>query len=195
MRAPLAWAIVPGGPFYPDGRGTTNVRRRNSSSSRLPSRSSAEPRLAQLEAALAELKKLGRVEDEAQGGEEVTQQYVDLQARLANGKHTEQRLSEILRTRTGKLQDVLKDELEIDRVRGRLGPLSPEQELAVEALTHGIISKIMHTPISTLKTAVSQPEATTVVDIVRRLFDLQDKKKEDDKKAAKSSGGDSGAKT
>jgi glutamyl-tRNA reductase len=84
-------------------------------------------------------------------------------------------------------------------VRGRLGPLSPEQELAVEALTRGIISKIMHTPITTLKTAVSQPEATTVVDIVRRLFDLHDKnhdkKKDDDKKTVKSSGGDSGAKT
>ena len=39
----------------------------------------------QLDAAMAELKKLGRVEDESQGGEEVTQQYVDLQARLANG--------------------------------------------------------------------------------------------------------------
>ncbi len=95
------------------------------------------------------------------------------------------------------LQDHLETirQAEIDRVRGRLGRLSPEQEMAVEALTRGIISKIMHTPISTLKTAVSQPEAPTVVDIVRRLFDLQDKKKEDDKKAAKSSGKDSGAKT
>ena len=75
------------------------------------------------------------------------------------------------------LQDHLETirQAEIDRVRGRLGPLSPEQELAVETLTRGIISKIMHTPISTLKTAVREPEATTVVDIVRRLFDLQDK--------------------
>jgi hypothetical protein len=37
----------------------------------------------------------------------------------------------------------------------------------------------MHTPISTLKTAVREPEATTVVDIVRRLFDLQDKNQRD----------------
>ena len=94
------------------------------------------------------------------------------------------------------LQDHLETirQAEIDRVRGRLGPLSPEQELAVETLTRGIISKIMHTPISTLEDRGDQPEATTVVDIVRRLFDLQDKKKEDDKSAAKSSGGDSGAK-
>jgi hypothetical protein len=82
----------------------------------------------QLEAAMAELKKLGRVEDESQGGEEVTQQYVDLQARLANGKHTEQRLTEILRTRTGKLQDVLKVELEIDRVRGEIEQMQAEKK-------------------------------------------------------------------
>jgi hypothetical protein len=82
----------------------------------------------QLESALAELKKLGRVEDESQGGEEVTQEYVDLQARLANGKHTEQRLTEILRQRTGKLQDVLKVELEIDRVRGEIEQMQAEKK-------------------------------------------------------------------
>jgi hypothetical protein len=33
----------------------------------------------------------------------------------------------------------------------------------------------MHTPISTLKTAARESEATTVVDVVRRLFNLQSK--------------------
>jgi glutamyl-tRNA reductase len=86
------------------------------------------------------------------------------------------------------LQDHLETirQAEIDRVRGRLGPMSPEQELAIETLTRGIVNKIMHTPISTLKTAARESEATTVVEIVRRLFNLQDKK------AAKS-GGDPGA--
>jgi glutamyl-tRNA reductase len=86
------------------------------------------------------------------------------------------------------LQDHLETirQAEIDRVRGRLGPLNPEQELAVEALTRGIINKIMHTPISALKTAAREPEATTIIDLVRRLFNLQEKK------AAKS-GGDPGA--
>jgi len=64
---------------------------------------------------------------------------------------------------------------EIDRVRGRLGTLSPEQELAVEALTRGIINKIMHTPITTLKSAARESsEVTTVIDLVRRLFGLHD---------------------
>jgi glutamyl-tRNA reductase len=76
------------------------------------------------------------------------------------------------------LQDHLETirQAEIDRVRGRLGQLSPEQELAIETLTHGIVNKIMHTPISTLKTAARESEATTVVDLVKRLFNLQEKK-------------------
>ncbi len=67
---------------------------------------------------------------------------------------------------------------EIDRVRGRLGAMTPEQELAVEALTRGIINKIMHTPITTLKTAARESsEATTVIDLVRKLFGLRDASK------------------
>src|SRR5215831_12909524 len=64
---------------------------------------------------------------------------------------------------------------EIDRVRGRLGSLTPEQELAVEALSRGIINKIMHTPITTLKSAARESsESTTIVDLVRKLFNLRD---------------------
>jgi len=76
------------------------------------------------------------------------------------------------------LQDHLETirQAEIDRVRGRLGHLSPEQEMAVEALTRGIVNKIMHTPVTTLKTAAREAEATTVVDVVRRLFNLEEKK-------------------
>jgi glutamyl-tRNA reductase len=73
---------------------------------------------------------------------------------------------------------------EIDRLRGRLGELSPEQEMAVEALTKGIINKIMHTPITTLKTAAREQESTTVVELVRRLFNLHAEQKADRKKNA-----------
>jgi glutamyl-tRNA reductase len=66
---------------------------------------------------------------------------------------------------------------EIDRVRGRLGRLTPEQEQAVEALSHGIVNKILHAPITTLKSSAGQPEATTVIDVIRRLFNLGDDKK------------------
>jgi glutamyl-tRNA reductase len=69
---------------------------------------------------------------------------------------------------------------EIDRVRGRLGNLTPEQELAVDALSRGIINKIMHTPITTLKSAARESsESTTVIDLVRKLFNLRDARKVD----------------
>ncbi len=75
------------------------------------------------------------------------------------------------------LQEQLENirQAEIKRVRGRLGSLSAEQELAVEALTHGIVNKIIHTPITTLKSAARTPEPTTVIDVVRRIFNLAEK--------------------
>ncbi|HEY7406335.1 MAG TPA: DUF4349 domain-containing protein [Candidatus Angelobacter sp.] len=97
----------------------------------------------QLDAALAELKQLGRVENEAQGGEEVTQQYVDLAARLANAQHTEQRLTEILRSRTGKLPDVLKVELEIDRVRGEIEQMQAEKKELTKRVAFATLSAIV----------------------------------------------------
>ena len=78
------------------------------------------------------------------------------------------------------LQDHLETirQAEIDRVRGRLGQLTPEQEIALETMTRGIINKVMHTPIAALKSAARESEATTVVDVVRRLFNLQVKERD-----------------
>jgi glutamyl-tRNA reductase len=64
---------------------------------------------------------------------------------------------------------------EIDRFRGRLGPLNSEQEAAVEAMTRGIINKILHTPIRTLKSAAKDPESATVVEVVKQIFNLSEK--------------------
>jgi hypothetical protein len=82
----------------------------------------------QLVAAIAELKALGRVEAETQNGEEVTQQHADLVARLKNSRETEQRLQDVLRTRTGKVKDVLEVEEEIARVRGEIEQMEAEQQ-------------------------------------------------------------------
>ncbi|HEV2990077.1 MAG TPA: DUF4349 domain-containing protein [Candidatus Angelobacter sp.] len=82
----------------------------------------------QLDLALAELKKLGRVESESQKGDEVTQQYVDLQARLTNARNTEQRLTDLLRQRTGRLSDVLEVEEQIDAVRERIEQMDAEKK-------------------------------------------------------------------
>jgi anti-sigma factor RsiW len=84
---------------------------------------------AQLDAALAEIKSLGRVESESQNGQDVTAQYVDLEARLSNARNTEQRLIDLLRQRTGKLSDVLEVETELSRVREEIDRMEGERRL------------------------------------------------------------------
>ncbi|HZR66280.1 MAG TPA: glutamyl-tRNA reductase [Terriglobales bacterium] len=75
------------------------------------------------------------------------------------------------------LQDYVETirQAELDRVRGKLGRLSPEQEQALDALTHGIVNKILHTPITRLKSAVAGAEDATLLDAFKKIFNLQDK--------------------
>jgi glutamyl-tRNA reductase len=61
---------------------------------------------------------------------------------------------------------------EIDRIRGRLGRITPEQEAAIEAATRAIINKLLHTPITTLKSSATEPEAATIHEMIRRIFNL-----------------------
>jgi len=107
---------------------------------------------------------------EAQRAEAIiTSEVENFRARFESRLHTLDVVPTIV-----SLKDHLETirQAEIDHVRGRLGPLSPEQESAVEALTWGIINKVMHTPITTIKRAAREAEATTVIDVVRRLFNL-----------------------
>ena len=83
----------------------------------------------QLDAALADLRTLGRVLSESQNGEEITAEYVDLVARLQNARNTETRLTDLLRNHTGKLSDVLEVETEISRVRGQIEQMEAEKKL------------------------------------------------------------------
>lgn len=66
------------------------------------------------------LDSLGTVEWFNVAVEDVGEQYVDLEARLANARRLEARLVELLATRTGRLEDVLAVERELARVRGEI---------------------------------------------------------------------------
>jgi hypothetical protein len=82
----------------------------------------------ELALAVADLKTLGRVENESQSGEEVTQQHTDLVARLKNSRETEQRFRTILQQRTGNVVEVLQVEEGIARVRGDIERMEAEQK-------------------------------------------------------------------
>jgi hypothetical protein len=66
---------------------------------------------------LTNIRGLGRVEGENSTAEDITEGYVDLEARLKNAKSSEARISELFR-QAGKIADVLEVEKELTRVRG-----------------------------------------------------------------------------
>ncbi|MBI3664737.1 MAG: glutamyl-tRNA reductase [Acidobacteria bacterium] len=63
---------------------------------------------------------------------------------------------------------------ELERYRGRLGGLTPEQQQALDALTRGIINKIAHTPISHLKSLATHPDGLHFINVVKRVFNLKE---------------------
>jgi glutamyl-tRNA reductase len=72
---------------------------------------------------------------------------------------------------------------EVARFRGKLGALTPEQEGAIEALTHGIINKIAHGPISELRRDAEgsgsdegSGGSSELVNLVRRVFRVPERK-------------------
>jgi hypothetical protein len=81
----------------------------------------------ELSSAVGDLKTLGRVENESQSGEEVTQQHTDLAARLKTSRETEERFETILQQRTGNVAEVLQVEEGIARVRGDIERMETEQ--------------------------------------------------------------------
>jgi hypothetical protein len=90
--------------------------------------------------ALARLRQLGQVTEDTQGAEDVTDQVVDLDARLANARATEQRLTDILKNRTGKLSDVLAVERELARVRLDIERMDAERANIGRRVTYAAIA-------------------------------------------------------
>jgi Domain of unknown function (DUF4349) len=66
---------------------------------------------------------LGELERNNRTSQDVSEQYYDLEARIKNKKVEEQTLNKILQERSGKLEDVLKIEIELSRVRGEIEQL------------------------------------------------------------------------
>jgi hypothetical protein len=94
---------------------------------------------ADFDAALADLRQLGRVQSESQKGEDVTRQYADSTARLSNARNTEQRLTEILKQRTGKLSDVLEVERELARVRVQIEQMDAERRVTADQVAFAVV--------------------------------------------------------
>ncbi len=93
----------------------------------------------QLDGFLADLRQLGHVESDSLTNEEVSAQYVDLQARLKVAQATERRLVDLLGARTGRLEDVLDVERELARVRSEIESMQGESALMLHQVSYATV--------------------------------------------------------
>jgi hypothetical protein len=94
----------------------------------------------------AALDPLGKVEFVNVSAQDVGEEFVDLSARTANARRLEERLIEVLGTRTGKLQDVLTVERELARVREEIERLEGRMRYLKSRAALSTLSVSMHEP-------------------------------------------------
>jgi glutamyl-tRNA reductase len=64
---------------------------------------------------------------------------------------------------------------EISRFQKQMGPLSKEQELAVQSLTASLLNKMLHGPIMRLKESSTDPDREALVQEIAKIMGLKDK--------------------
>jgi glutamyl-tRNA reductase len=85
--------------------------------------------------------------------------------------NSESEISETLISLRERFEAVRRGELQ--RVRGRLGNLSPDQRNAIDSLSHALIERVLQAPMTILKNASAGNQAVSVVETVRRIFNLR----------------------
>ena len=63
---------------------------------------------------------------------------------------------------------------EVERLRARLGSLSPHERDAVELLSRRIVAKLLHAPLKNLKETAGSRQGHVHLDVLRSLFELDD---------------------
>ena len=118
---------------------------------------------------LREVVDLGFAESRTEDANDVTSEFVDIEARIRNNQELERRIITMLEERTGKLSDVIEIERELSRVReevermqGRLRVLADQSELAT--ITVRVREEIEYVPpqAPTLPTRLASTWASSV---------------------------------
>ena len=104
---------------------------------------------------------------EAQRGEQIAEQEVEKFLRWLKTLDVVPTIIDL----QSHLEQLRKQELE--RVASQLSNLTPQQREAVEALTKGLVNKVLHSPVTQLKSLAQQPDGLRLVETVRRIFNLK----------------------
>jgi hypothetical protein len=76
--------------------------------------------VAKFDTFLDDVSKLGFAESRRQTAQDVTEEYIDLEAQITNKKRLEERIVALLKDSSGKIKDVIEVERELARVRGEI---------------------------------------------------------------------------
>src|SRR4029079_8659918 len=104
---------------------------------------------------LIKIRGLGELKNQTLGTEDVTKAYFDTDARLKNARVMEERLIEMLKTKTGKVADLLQVEKELGRVREDIERMQGElkymdAQVAFATVTIPLEEKDMNIPAAFL---------------------------------------------
>lgn len=99
-----------------------------------------------LDAALEKLAELGEIREEDIRAQDVTEQYVDLEARLANARRLEARLIQLLNERNAKLEDIIKIEKELGRVRENIESMTARKRYFDSRVSMSTIEAVFYEP-------------------------------------------------
>src|SRR5216117_3642128 len=100
---------------------------------------------------LQKIRSLGELKNQALGTEDVTKAYFDTDARLKNAHVMEQRLIDMLKTKAGKVSDLLQVEKELGRVREEIEKMQGElkywdSQIQFATVTISLAEKDMEEP-------------------------------------------------
>src|SRR6266513_568436 len=104
---------------------------------------------------LQKIRGLGELKNQTLGTEDVTKAYFDTDARLKNARVMEQRLIDMLKTKTGKVSDLLQVEKELGRVREEIEKMQGElkywdSQVQFATVTISLAEKDMEEPAAFL---------------------------------------------
>jgi hypothetical protein len=104
---------------------------------------------------LQKIRGLGELKNQTLGTEDVTKAYFDTDARLKNAHVMEQRLIDMLKTKTGKVSDLLQVEKELGRVREEIEKMQGElkywdSQVQFATVTISLVEKDMEEPAAFL---------------------------------------------
>jgi hypothetical protein len=128
---------------------------------------------------LQKIRGLGELKNQTLGSEDVTKAYFDTDSRLKNARVMEQRLIDMLKTKTGKVSDLLQVEKELGRVREEIEKMQGElkywdSQVQFATVTISLAEKDLEEPAAFLlkeraQLSLYSPEVEKIYDNIKAL--------------------------